>query len=610
MDPAAKQQVVDKVKQAEHILVTVSANPSIDQLAAAIGVTLMLNKMGKTATAVFSGKVPSTIEFLQPQKTIQPTTDSLRDFIISLDKSKADKLRYKVENQVVRIFITPYKTRLSEKDLVFEEGDFNVELILALGVADRAHLDTAITAHGRILHDATVIALSAGQGKPPAVGQVNWQDPAASSLSEMLVSISESFGTGLIDNQIATAFLTGIVAETKRFSNAKTSPKVMTMSAQLMAAGANQQLVISKLEPPPPPPPPPPPKQPPPPPAKKAEVKNTPPPPPKKDPGILSVAHEASELDSPEVEIDSTEIHIDKQGNIKEVEEKAKQDKVKQDAQAATLPLPAVAPPPVAPPPPIPPSSSLSLPPMAPESQNVPVEPPPADLPASNTGSLAPAPLPGPPPTPLPPIPSLTTPGPMDPQPTPPPPSENANQHAFLDPTHSPVPGSQNLNSQPAADSNNSGTPGDGFFVGHDRVIQPPQDHHTPLNQLLANENAGMAAPGANQTVVGSTNPMSTSPMPPPQPVNSGPPVNVDNARSAVENAYAAAPFDPSLNPVAALNAQPGPDLHAAPQPPPPAQQPAAVPPPPPMPPPIPPLPTDPNAPVNTPYGPMPPPSL
>jgi hypothetical protein len=48
---------------------------------------------------------------------------------------------------------------------------------------------------------------------------------------------------------MATAYLTGIVAETERFSNDKTSPKVMTMSAQLMAAGANQQLIATQLTP-------------------------------------------------------------------------------------------------------------------------------------------------------------------------------------------------------------------------------------------------------------------------------------------------------------------------------------------------------------------------
>lgn len=250
MDSAAKQQIVDRVKQANNILVTVSTNPSVDQLAACIGLTLLLNRLGKHATAIFSGKLPSTIEFLQPEKTITGNTDTLRDFIISLDKDKADKLRYKVEDQVVKIFITPYKTSLSERDLVFSQGDFNVEVVMALGIADKAHMDAAITAHGRILHDAIVIAMNNGTSKAAALGQINWLDPEASSLCEMVVSMSEAFGSGLIDNQMATAFLTGIVAETDRFSNKKTSPKVMTMSAQLMAAGANQQLIVSKLEPP------------------------------------------------------------------------------------------------------------------------------------------------------------------------------------------------------------------------------------------------------------------------------------------------------------------------------------------------------------------------
>src|SRR5262245_66315276 len=128
-----KQAVVDRIKQASNILVTVSNNPSVDQLASCIGLTIGLNKLGRHATAVFSGTVPSTIEFLQPEKTLEKNTDSLRDFIIALDKSKADKLRYKVEDKVVKIFITPYKTSINEKDLNFSQGDFNVDVVVALG---------------------------------------------------------------------------------------------------------------------------------------------------------------------------------------------------------------------------------------------------------------------------------------------------------------------------------------------------------------------------------------------------------------------------------------------------------------------------------------------
>ncbi len=244
----AQKQVVDRLKQANNVLVTVSSNPSVDQLAACIGLSLALNKLDKHATAVFSGAIPSTIEFLQPEDTLEKNTDSLRDFIISLDRSKADKLRYKVEDQVVRIFITPYRTSISEADLEFSQGDFNVDVVVALGVHEQKELDRAVTAHGRILHDATVITVN-NQDAGGELGSINWLNTNASSLSEMAAALALKLSDkNILDEQIATAFLTGIVAETERFSNDKTKAETMNISASLMAAGANQQLVATKLE--------------------------------------------------------------------------------------------------------------------------------------------------------------------------------------------------------------------------------------------------------------------------------------------------------------------------------------------------------------------------
>ncbi|MBA3758782.1 hypothetical protein H0X10_04110, partial [Candidatus Saccharibacteria bacterium] len=241
-----KQQLIARLKESNNVLVTVSRNPSVDQLSAAIGLTLMLNHVGKHATAVFSGKVPNTLEFLKPEETLEKNTDSLRDFIISLDKAKADKLRYKVEDTMVKIFITPYRTSLSEADLVFGQGDFNVGVVIAIGVVEKDDLDEAITSHGRILHDATVASVSTATSGQ--LGSINWVDNKASSLCEMLVPVCEALKANALDAQMATAFLTGIVAETDRFSNEKTSSDTMNTSAKLMAAGANQQLVATKLE--------------------------------------------------------------------------------------------------------------------------------------------------------------------------------------------------------------------------------------------------------------------------------------------------------------------------------------------------------------------------
>jgi hypothetical protein len=247
-DTTVKIQIVEKIKDSNNILVTVNSNPSVDELSAALGITLLINKLNKHGTAVFSGAVPPAIEFLQPEKTFENTVDSLRDFIIALDKEKADHLRYKVVDDMVKIFITPYRTTISDKDLDFSQGDYNVEFVLAIGVRSSEDLDKALESHGRILHDATVAAVSLGEASN--LGGIEWVDTAASSYSEMMAVLADALKSdkALLDEQIATALLTGIVAATERFSNDKTSADVMTAAAQLMAAGANQQLIAIKLE--------------------------------------------------------------------------------------------------------------------------------------------------------------------------------------------------------------------------------------------------------------------------------------------------------------------------------------------------------------------------
>lgn len=335
-------QAVDRLKGANNILVTISNNPTVDQLAACIGATLVLNKLNKHANAVFSGDVPKTIDFLQPEKTLEKNTDSLRDFIIALDKSKADKLRYKVENDVVKIFITPYRTSISEKDLEYSQGDFNVDAILAIGVHDKSHLDAAILAHGRILHDATVISLNTTNGSK--LGSINWVEQKASSFCEMVADVARELSRSVFDSQNATALLTGIVAETDRYSNEKVSPHTMSIAGLLMASGASSQLVSSKLE------------------VHEEIVENAPMPIPKhqdqvqqeppkeeendEDKGVIQIPHEKPE-EEPKPEIPALEplsdeeqfdimnqIEIDEQGRLKklaEEQEKAEAEKAKKE---------------------------------------------------------------------------------------------------------------------------------------------------------------------------------------------------------------------------------------------------------------------------------------
>ena len=64
-------QVAEKIRTSDNVLVALSKDPSVDELSAALGLTFILDKMGKHATAIFSGAVPNAIEFLEPEKTFE-----------------------------------------------------------------------------------------------------------------------------------------------------------------------------------------------------------------------------------------------------------------------------------------------------------------------------------------------------------------------------------------------------------------------------------------------------------------------------------------------------------------------------------------------------------
>lgn len=239
--------IIDKIRSSENILVALPNDPTVDDIAAAIGLTLYLDGMQRHVTAIYSGKNPNSLAFLQPEETFETNTDSLQDFIISLSKDKADHLRYKLEGDFVKVYITPYKTSITEDDLTFSNGDYNVDFVIALDVSSVDELDKALEEHGRIMHNASTVNITTKA--PGKFGEIDWSNPMASSVCEMVTQlIFEMQGEDKpLDKDIATALLTGIVAATDRFSNSKTNSDTLALASKLMGMGADQQLISSNV---------------------------------------------------------------------------------------------------------------------------------------------------------------------------------------------------------------------------------------------------------------------------------------------------------------------------------------------------------------------------
>ena len=242
----APADVAAKLNDARNILIALSSDPSVDDLSAAIGLSLCMDRTGKRATAIYSGVTPNALEFLKPEDTFESTTDTLQDFVIALDKEKADHLRYKLDGDYVKIYITPYHTRISEDDLEFSYGDFNIDLVVGLDIKNGTDLDSALREHGRVMHDAAVVNITTGT--PGKFGETEWSDQNASSISEMVATLLYSIGRKIaIEKDEATALLTGIIAATDRFSAENTTPETMQVAAKLMASGADQKLITENI---------------------------------------------------------------------------------------------------------------------------------------------------------------------------------------------------------------------------------------------------------------------------------------------------------------------------------------------------------------------------
>ena len=238
-------RVVEKIKASENILIALSKNPNIDEISAALGLTMILDTMRKHVTAIFSGQVPNVLQFLKPEETFEKTTNSLQDFIIALSKDKVDHISYKIEGDFVKVYVTPYKATIGQADLSMSHGDYNVDLVICFNVISGDEIDPALSEYGRIMHDATAINLTVDT--PGRFAELEWQDSNVSSISEMIVGLADKLGLASFSEQVATALLTGIVASTDHFSNPRTSSNTMSIASKLMSFGANQQLISSQI---------------------------------------------------------------------------------------------------------------------------------------------------------------------------------------------------------------------------------------------------------------------------------------------------------------------------------------------------------------------------
>lgn len=251
MDLTPKQQATQTIKEAKSILLIAHEELDGDGVGSLLALNSIFTKMGKETLTISSGATPTIFSFLTDIDSIKKDLDGIKDFMIFLseENAKVARLSYKLEDNRLKIVISPKSGNFSPSDVNFAYGDFHYDLIIILDTDNLERLGNVYRENTEMFYKTDTLNIDHHVGNS-YFGKINWVDESASSVCEILVSLIEALESEqgkLMDGNIATALLLGIMTDTNIFQNPATTSKSLTVAAQLIAAGADRDLISKKV---------------------------------------------------------------------------------------------------------------------------------------------------------------------------------------------------------------------------------------------------------------------------------------------------------------------------------------------------------------------------
>ncbi|MCK4553721.1 hypothetical protein KAU19_02050, partial [Candidatus Parcubacteria bacterium] len=220
-----------------------------DVVASALAMFLFLKKLDKNVNIVsekFNGG--RILSFLPAFGEIKGSLENLRKFIISLDitDTKVSQIKYKMEESALNFIVSPKDGFFTEEDITAHSSGFKYDLIIVIGSPDLESLGKIYDNDTEFFYKIPIINIDRNSNNEE-FGQINYTDLTAVAVGEVLFSLFESYSRDLIDEDIATCLLAGMIHETKSFKTPNITPKALLSASQLISMGARREEIVNHL---------------------------------------------------------------------------------------------------------------------------------------------------------------------------------------------------------------------------------------------------------------------------------------------------------------------------------------------------------------------------
>ena len=244
MELSPKQQAVNEIKNAKRVLVLGHKIPDGDQMGSLLALKSALEKLEKNVDIIVSDKIDNKYKFLPGISTVKADYRHTEGKVLKIDTKRIpiNGMKWQKEDDFLNIYLD------TDKNLKFEfieiiNGMPKPDLIIVVDTPDIKKIDHVYDSNASIFFESPILNIDHHPGNE-YFGTINLVDLTATSTAEILVSLFEALGIKIDTPDIATCLLAGILFDTQSFRGQNTTPKSLTVAAQLLAAGGRQQEII------------------------------------------------------------------------------------------------------------------------------------------------------------------------------------------------------------------------------------------------------------------------------------------------------------------------------------------------------------------------------
>jgi nanoRNase/pAp phosphatase (c-di-AMP/oligoRNAs hydrolase) len=243
------RQIFETIKRSSSPLLVLPYAASTDAHASALGFSKIISQLGKKPEIVSANKTSAlNLKFLPGAEQIKSTLENLRQLNIEINtqQTRVQNIRHEEKDGKIFIALTPHQGAWNDGDIEIRHTAYRHDLIICLGAKNLEAFSDLYNNNKDFFFRTPIINID-HTTENEHFGHINHVNIAASAVGEVCFELVSGVNNNLIDEEIATAFLTGMIAKTRSFRTTHLHHRTLEVAGRLVSLGANRQKIVQNL---------------------------------------------------------------------------------------------------------------------------------------------------------------------------------------------------------------------------------------------------------------------------------------------------------------------------------------------------------------------------